>query len=105
MKEIPYDELLGWYAYFERRPIGWREDDRTSKLLQGAGVKAKPTDLFPSLKAIYTASKEPAEGDDQSQMIMNSTFYQMMLTAQGGEKFELESLVASEENSTTESES
>lgn len=38
-------------------------------------------------------------------MIMNSPFYQMMLTAQGGEKFELDSLATSEENSTIESES
>lgn len=88
VREMPYDELLGWYDFFERRPLGWREDDRTSKLLQAQGVKEKPWKLFPSLKAIY--QPEPVNEEDQSGQIKNSAFYQLMLSAQGGEKFLLE---------------
>lgn len=60
---LPYDELLGWFEYFDRRPYGWREDNRaaTIALSFGGGDKIKPSDLFPSLGAIQrgTSAKEP----------------------------------------------
>jgi hypothetical protein len=52
LNEMPYDELLGWFAYLERRPVDWRDDLRASYLLQAQGVKEKPSKLFPSLEAI-----------------------------------------------------
>jgi len=51
-EEVPLSELQGWFDYFERRPVGWRDDQRTYLLLSAQGVKEKPERLFPSLKAI-----------------------------------------------------
>lgn len=59
--EIPYQELIGWYAFLERRPIGWREDNRAAVIAMsfGGSDKIKPEDLFPSLAALK--KKEPKE--------------------------------------------
>ena len=53
--EIPYPELLGWFEYFKLRPPGWQEDNRTALLMKAFGVKEKPEEIFPSLKAISDA--------------------------------------------------
>ena len=29
MEEMPHEELLNWAMYFRKRPIGYREDQRT----------------------------------------------------------------------------
>jgi hypothetical protein len=50
--DMPYEEFLGWFKYFNSRPVGWREDNRTAMLLSAQGVKKKPQEIFPSLKAI-----------------------------------------------------
>jgi len=85
--ELPHEELLGWYDYFERRPAGWREDDRASKIIQSAGVKEKPWKLFPSLEKIYKT--EPKEGQaPEMASLQNSMFMQMMLGAKGGDKLD-----------------
>jgi hypothetical protein len=79
--KMPYEELLGWYAYFERRPVDWRADDRAMKLLQAQGVKEQPGKLFASLDRIY---KSKPENDDKG--LKNSLFFHKILTAQGGDK-------------------
>jgi hypothetical protein len=81
LEEMPYDELLGWFAYFEQRPIGWREDDRTHKLLQAQGVKEKAWKLFPSLDKIYNSVRQT---DDKG--LKTSMFFQKMITAKGGDQ-------------------
>ena len=91
--EMPYDELQGWFAYFEARPVGWREDDRTMKLLQVQGVKAKPAEIFSSL-AQLTAFQEKKVSDRPPGMISaenlkRSAFFSNMLGAVGGDKLEL----------------
>jgi hypothetical protein len=59
--------MLGWQEYFSRRPIGWREDNRAAIIAMSFGGKAKPEDLFESLKILkrdvsgYTPSKNLAE--------------------------------------------
>jgi hypothetical protein len=59
LEEMPYHELRCWLEFFERRPIGWREDNRTSILLQAWGVKEKPEKIFRSLEVIkQQASKQ-----------------------------------------------
>lgn len=58
LKEMPYEELLGWFEYFKVRPVGWQDDQRTYMLLQAQGVKEKPERLFSSLAAIKRASNE-----------------------------------------------
>jgi hypothetical protein len=76
--DMPYEEFTGWFKYFNQRPVGWREDNRTAMLLNAQGVKKKPHELFSSLAAIRKASgftkgidpnfmrmlKKAKEGDD-----------------------------------------
>lgn len=78
---MTYSEILLWIAYFEKRPVGWKEDHRTYKLLQTQGVKDKPWDHFPSLKVIY----QP----DISKSLRNSFVYKKMLEAKDGDKLEI----------------
>lgn len=54
-EELPYTEFLGWQEYLERRPPGWREDQRTAMLLQSFGAKARPEELFDSLARLKAA--------------------------------------------------
>lgn len=83
LDEMSYEELQGWLSYFEQRPVGWQEDDRTYKLLQAQGVKEKGWKIFPSLNAIYNPKK--AEGFDVAGF-KSSSFFQKLLSAKGGEK-------------------
>jgi hypothetical protein len=53
--EMSHKELNGWFNYFARRPPGWREDQRTAMLVNAAGVKKKPEELFPALKDMQRA--------------------------------------------------
>lgn len=43
---------MKWGDYFRKRPVGWREDQRTFLLLQAQGYKGKPEDVFASLKQL-----------------------------------------------------
>jgi hypothetical protein len=85
-REMPYDELLKWYAYFDKRPAGWRDDDRTSKLLQAQGVKEKPWILFPSLEKIY---KRKTVSDNPLDSLGGSVMFKNMLNATGGDTIPL----------------
>ena len=85
-QEMPYDELVRWYAYFEKRPIGWREDDRAAKQIQAAGVKEKVWNLFPSLDRIYNAGKFT---DNPTDTLKSSFLFHKMLSAKGGDKLDL----------------
>lgn len=86
LAEMPHDELLGWYAYLERRPLGWREDDRAAKQIQAAGVKEKVWNLFPSLDRIYNPNKF---AEDAVSTLKGSALWQKLMTAQGGDKLDL----------------
>lgn len=88
---MPYEELLGWISYFERRPVGWREDDRTYKLLAVQGVKENPGKLFHSLDVIYNPSKSAMleGGQIDANSFKKSTMFAKMLTAKGGDKLDL----------------
>lgn len=81
--EMPYDELQGWFQYFDKRPAGWQEDDRTVKLLQAQGVKEKPWVLFPNLKNIYNPATSHS---DPSDTLKGSAFYKVITDAIGGDK-------------------
>ena len=82
MGEMPYDELLGWVCYFERRPVSWRDDLRTYHVLRAWGDKRKPEQVFPSLDPIFKPKTE--RGVIGS--LKGSFVHKMMLTAKGGEK-------------------
>jgi hypothetical protein len=89
-EQMTYEELLGWYNYLERRPIGWREDDRIFKVLQTQGAKEKPWRYFSSLDIIYNSAK-PKIVDNlvSSESLKNSMLFTNMLSAKGGDKLEL----------------
>jgi hypothetical protein len=84
IEEMPHDEMVGWFAFLERRPIGWREDLRTSYLIQAQGSKQKPTEIFPSLKAVMRRSSS----SDPMDSLKTSAIFQGMLSAVGGDKLE-----------------
>ena len=56
---MPYDEVQGWFAYFEERPPGWRDDSRAFVVATAAsqgGLKKNPEELFDSLKTLKAAA-------------------------------------------------
>ena len=79
MAEMPYDELLDWFAYFEERPVGWREDMRTVHLVRAQGVKVNPGELFPSLKP-------KVNPEDGLKGLKQSALFKGLLNATGGDK-------------------
>lgn len=89
LNDLTYDELLGWFNYLERRPVGWRDDDRTFKLLQAQGVKQKPGELFSSLNSIYASLSRVNEEGTNIGSLRGSMLFQQMMTATGGDKLEL----------------
>ncbi len=53
LENLPYEEILGWQEFFSRRPLGWREDNRSAIIAMSlGGSKLKPEDLFESLRVI-----------------------------------------------------
>ena len=74
---MPFAELMGWFNYFEQRPAGWRDDQRTAMLLSAQGVKQKGSELFPSLRSL--------EANDPSKF-HGSAMQKFILGAQGGTK-------------------
>jgi hypothetical protein len=79
MDEMPYDELLQWVNFFRRRPIGYREDQRTFLMLQAQGFKGKPEDVFASLKQMK--DNTPAE----IKALPKGLFLDMMLKSKDGD--------------------
>ena len=89
--EIPYTELLGWLDYFDRRPVDWRDDDRTLKLLQVQGFKGSGSSIFASL-ATMAKSQENAAKKAPGQISINnlktSFLFNKIQGAIGGEKLD-----------------
>ena len=88
LEEMTYEELLGWLDYFNRRPIGWRDDARMVPVLRTQGVKEKPEVLFPSLAAVYR-KEAPPDGKIPASQLKASAFFSKMLGAVGGDKLEV----------------
>lgn len=78
-EDIPFRELQGWFNYFERRPAGWREDQRTAMLLQAQGVKKSAHELFPSLGSMR--NNDPTR-------FAGSAVQHFLLGAKGGDKLD-----------------
>lgn len=87
--EMPYDELLRWMNYFERRPIGWREDNRTHKLMQVQGCDQPAVELFPSLQPIFTPAAVVHKDGMLPANFKGSLMFMKMLQAKGGDKVDL----------------
>lgn len=91
--EMPYDEYVRWQLYFERRPVGWREDDRTMKLLQVQGVKAKPESVFASLAQLNESHRKAVDNRNgliSADNLKRSSMFSKMLSATGGDKLDLQ---------------
>ena len=92
MNEMPHDEFVMWHLYFEKRPVGWRNDDAMYKVLQTQGVKHKPEDIFMSLKPIYT---KPVVVEPENKTLIStvglpsSLLFQKILNARGGDQIPL----------------
>jgi hypothetical protein len=82
VSEMPYEEFLGWLYYFRKRPVGWREDQRTSLLLSASGAKIEATEIFPSLMALKEGLSKPTLISN----LRNSPIMQLMMNAKGGNK-------------------
>ena len=78
-QEMPQEELVKWVSYFKKRPVGWREDQRTFLMLQAQGYKGKPEDVFVSLKQIK--ENIPTE----TKALPKGKFLEMMLSARDGD--------------------
>jgi len=88
---MPYDEFIMWQSYFDKRPLGWREDQRFSKIMQCLGVKAKPESIFYSLHKLSAAIDEDRErehkikkGQISIENLKNSVFFRKLLGSQEG---------------------
>lgn len=80
---MPYEELLKWVEFFSRRPMGWREDQRTFMLLQANGFKGKPEDIFTSLAMI---KEHHAKATKAGKALPQGEFLKRMFKASGGDK-------------------
>ena len=84
LTEMPYDELMKWPSYFEKRPLGWRDDDRAFKMAQAPeGYKkgTKPWEVYPSLTPIYNA---PSASETNLKSLKGSALFSRMMKARGG---------------------
>jgi hypothetical protein len=86
--EMPYTEFLGWLAYFEKRPYGWQDDDRTYKLMRVQGCEAKPESIFHSL-ALMNQKPTVKDGMISVANLKQSFLFNKILSAEGGEKLDI----------------
>jgi hypothetical protein len=75
LQEMPQEELMKWGDYFRKRPLGWREDQRTFLMLQAQGYKGDPGSVFASLKQLK--DNIPAE----VKSLPKGKFLDMMMTS------------------------
>jgi len=71
---MPAEELNNWALYLDARPIGWREDNRTSMLLGAQGVKKLGPEIFPTLKQIKEWDAKRSDEDAMRQSFRKSPF-------------------------------
>lgn len=77
VRALPYSEIQGWFQYFQRRPLGWREDSRTHMLMQAAGVEKKAAEIFPSIRTIMDYQQKIADENplmEQTNKLRSSGF-------------------------------
>lgn len=81
--EMPADELRMWQKYFDARPVGWREDNRTAKLMAIQGMKQKASDIFPSLKGVEAYEESKSDREVMNQSLKGSVFGMKLAAALG----------------------
>ena len=105
MDEMPYDEMLGWFAYQKKRPFGHAEDSRTAMLMQASGnVKAKPHEMFSSLKIMYNNENERKKSTDTLDVnsLTASPFFQKVLANGNPEMTDLANVLSGGNNGSTD---
>jgi len=86
VKEMSYEELLGWQNYFDHKPYGYREDIRAYRIMMAFGNKLpKAEDLFESIAAVKKRADERSAG----QKLAGSKMLAMIMTARGGDAIPL----------------
>lgn len=75
---MPYTELLKWIDFFNKQPVGWKEDQRTYMLLRSWGLKEPAEKVFPSLRIIKDNDMKKKEPD---RAVPSGRFLEMMLSA------------------------
>jgi len=84
---MPFDEFQDWIKFFEMRPMGWREDERTYKLLRAQGVTGSASSLFTSLAVMQKNEDERVkDGEVNTTSLKRSTIFSKMTSAKGGKK-------------------
>jgi len=78
LDSMEYEEIQGWFEYFQRRPIGWRDDLRAAYLMNAQGVDKKPEEIFPSIKQIKNDERKVQSTGHQGEALMNSAFGKML---------------------------
>lgn len=83
LENMTFAEYNLWMQFFNERPIGWREDDRTYKLMRAQGMKAGPEQLFTSLAIM---KENDAKATSNAVPRTGSFLHAMMMNAKGGDK-------------------
>jgi len=77
IKEMTYEEYIGWFDYLSRRPPGWKEDLRTYYIMSSgmSTIKQKPEEIFPTIKAVKRDEElEREEGKKLQSSLKTSSF-------------------------------
>jgi hypothetical protein len=83
---MPYEEYVKWSKYFDRRPIGWREDLRAFYQIQSfSGTKEKPHSIFPSLKPLMEESEQAKATRMAADTLQGSFLFTKLIAAKGGD--------------------
>lgn len=72
--DMPYDEYLGWCAFFKKRPPSRHEDFRAFAIMRTFGYKGSPDSVFPSLAP-----------EKKQNSFENSAVFALLKGAKGGD--------------------
>lgn len=78
---MPASELQRWTEYLQARPIGWREDQRASLLMNAQGIKKSGHEIFPSLSALQKWQDQREEEDIMRSSLSKSAFGALLESA------------------------
>lgn len=88
IRELPYEDFVGWTLFFDERPEGWREDQRAYAIMSAFGVKEPAENIFSSLRQMKIAKEEAVEFRDGLTVVSSAPmggFLQELGLAIGGD--------------------
>lgn len=86
LDEMTYEEIRGWFNYFDQRPFGWQDDKRAALIMQSFGAKVDPTKIFTSLEKLSKAVRSKENFIDS---FRRSAMFQFVSNSTGGDKLEI----------------